>query len=377
MGYTHYLEVNKDFTFEEFEDIRADIARIVDVATDLGIPLCGYEDWEPVRMSSEKVVFNGVDEKRGETFILTRGIDRSIPYNPTLTFCKTKRNQYDPVVAAALMVIKQRVPQDVRIGSDGGWGHEWLHGPQCYDTKEDADCDNADPDHVGISGRTLYQLAFPDSPEPRYTFESPLISQGLEGQNFYVTRNMECKRRGTCFVGLPFGVHLFTLLEQSERVNASVCMVCGEETRFTIKMIAKKHVDEFFDGRPMCEYCYRERLLKGNLTGYGYAYNPFRLRDMSVDGMVFAAEPPAVHPRQRIQALRGMNVCATGRFSKMTRREVNAYIESLGGRAHTSVTPLTDILVTGKRVGAKKMNMARSFRVEVMSEAEFMAKYVQ
>ena len=370
MGYTHTLELNRDFTHEEFEDIRADIARIIDVAAELDIPLCGYEDDDPVMMSPQLIVFNGVGDEACQGFTLSREIEQGI-YNPTLNFCKTWSRNYDPVVVAAIMAVKQRAPQDVMVRSSGHWGYEWLHGTDCHSNGREGTCNNVDPDHAKVSGRSLYRMAFPDSPEPRNSFESPLINQGMAGQLFYVTRDMECLIRGTCFVGLPFGVNLRILLEQSERLNMRTCMVCGEDTDYEIKVVSHTG-DTNFDGRPMCEYCYRERLLKGRLTGYGYARNPFRLLNLSGNGLIFADEQPG---KLTISPLRGLRVCATGRFSKMTRPEVNAYVESLGGIAQTSVSHTTDILVTGKRVGATKVNQARRYGVEVLSEDDFVARY--
>ena len=385
MGYTHYLERNRNFTPDEFEDIRADITRLLHVATGLGIALPGYPGGESVTVNPDVIAFNGVGDESCDTFVLTREI-RTNEYNPTFTFCKTWRRNYSPVVAAAMMVVKQRVPQDVMVRSDGRWDQEWLHGPDCYQDKDrESACKITDTEHVKISGRSLYKMAFPDSPEPRYTFESPLISQGLEGQNFYVRPDMDCDRRGTCFVGLPFGFNLSEMLKQSRSVNSDVCMVCGEGTICKVKLIYSLG-DEFLDGRPMCEFCYSERLLRGKLTGYGYVYNPYQLLNSTLGNMdttndpgMFVAVPdiPTASDlaRMRARSLRGLNVCATGKFTTMTRTEVNAFIESLGGNAHPKVSYKTDILVTGKRVGAIKTNAARDLGVRVMAEQEFLALY--
>ena len=76
-----------------------------------------------------------------------------------------------------------------------------------------------------------------------------------------------------------------------------------------------------------------------------------------------------------VQPLAGMAVCATGKFTQMSRREVNAFIISLGGEAQSSITKATNLLVTGERVGATKMNKAAKLGVETISEAEFMTRY--
>ena len=74
-------------------------------------------------------------------------------------------------------------------------------------------------------------------------------------------------------------------------------------------------------------------------------------------------------------SLDGMNICATGKFTAMSRNEVNSFVESLGGKAQSSVNKSTNILITGERVGATKINKALSLGVEVMSEAEFISRY--
>ena len=41
MGYTHYFEIDRALTAEEFEIVGADARAIVKTAGDLGIALCG------------------------------------------------------------------------------------------------------------------------------------------------------------------------------------------------------------------------------------------------------------------------------------------------------------------------------------------------
>ena len=74
-------------------------------------------------------------------------------------------------------------------------------------------------------------------------------------------------------------------------------------------------------------------------------------------------------------SLTGMNVVATGKFTEMSRRDVNSFIESLGGTAQSSVSKTTHLLVCGAKVGATKTNKARSLGVEVITESEFIVRY--
>ena len=92
-------------------------------------------------------------------------------------------------------------------------------GPGCFGgpNGDAEECLDSDPEHVGLSGRLLYSLAFPGSPEPMYTFESPLKGTSHEGQRIHMPRDMECRLRGSGFAGLPFGVTWKWLFNQAKR----------------------------------------------------------------------------------------------------------------------------------------------------------------
>ena len=275
--YTQTFQMNRDLTADEFEDIGADIRRIVSVAATRGIELCGLEEDEPVVINGELVCFNGVGEESHEAFLLRRRIPQLKYHDPIYNFCKTSRNNYDPVVGASIMALKQRVPQDVMVSGDGDWGYEWLHGAGCWRERRKSRrnvCANKDPGHIGLSGRELYRLSFPDSPEPMNVFRSPLVGTEHEGQYIYIGRELACERRGSGFEGVPFGVSVETLLEQSKRRKEAVCMICGEASDTEIKTRNQSH---YTLKGPMCLFCYRERLLGGKMLGYRFAENPYRI----------------------------------------------------------------------------------------------------
>ena len=70
------------------------------------------------------VNFNG-SQRVGqcETFILREHFSQNESFN----FCKTNRYQYDTVVTACLIILKHRLGDSIRVGSDGD-RHEWADG---------------------------------------------------------------------------------------------------------------------------------------------------------------------------------------------------------------------------------------------------------
>ena len=279
MGYTHYFEIDRTLTAEEFEIVGADSRAIVKTAGEAGIVLCGsdFGDVREVVINNDEIMLDGVGDESAEPLYITRE-PRKEAHNPTLNWCKTYRRNYSPVVEAVLMALKQAAPQSVMVSSNGRWGFEWLHGPGCFggrngDAKE---CLDSDQEHVGLSGRLLYSLAFPGSTEPMYTFESPLKGTSHEGQRIHMPRDMECRLRGSGFAGLPFGVTWEWLFNQAKRNSLPVCMVCGEETETRVV-----RDDDWYNwNTPMCSFCLNGRLLRGHLFGYTFGGNPFRLVKM-------------------------------------------------------------------------------------------------
>ena len=280
MGYSHYAEISRDLTCEEFEILTTDARVIVKAAGEAGIALCGDASWEghdgvdEVIINSDEIMLNGVGDESAESLHITRE-RRLDDYSPVTTFCKTYRRNYSPVVEAVMIALKQVAPHAVRIASDGRWGYEWLHGSACtarYNQAEE-ECPNADPGHVRLGGRTLYWMAFPSSPEPMNAFESPLTGTVYESQTIHMPRKLDCRRWGTSFVGLPFGVTLSWLLDQARRRPDVACTLCGEETE-TWAVSAEEYYNW---NTPLCDFCLRERILSGKLYGYTFAVNPFRL----------------------------------------------------------------------------------------------------
>ncbi|MGI6173196.1 MAG: NAD-dependent DNA ligase LigA [Christensenellales bacterium] len=70
-------------------------------------------------------------------------------------------------------------------------------------------------------------------------------------------------------------------------------------------------------------------------------------------------------------ALEGMTVVVTGTLSTMTRQEAEQRIADAGGKAASSVSKKTSLVVAGESAGSK-LEKARSLGVRVVDEAEFL-----
>ena len=101
MGYTHYWTQTKDFTREEWVQIREDMeALLKDVEHVQGIPLANGmgEPGTSPEISDDKIWFNGVGDDSHETFCLNRKPPPKEPHHSRRgwDFCKTYRRLLRP-----------------------------------------------------------------------------------------------------------------------------------------------------------------------------------------------------------------------------------------------------------------------------------------
>ena len=68
----------------------------------------------------------------------------------------------------------------------------------------------------------------------------------------------------------------------------------------------------------------------------------------------------------------GKTLVVTGTMERMDRKEIEALIEALGGKAASSVSKNTAFVVAGPGAGSK-LTKARELNVTVLDEAEFFA----
>lgn len=93
----------------------------------------------------------------------------------------------------------------------------------------------------------------------------------------------------------------------------------------------------------------------------------------SIDGLLAAGVEP--QPEERAAGggpLTGKTVVVTGTLSTLTRTEAEARVETLGGKAASSVSKKTDLVVAGENAGSK-LTKAQALGVPVIGEEEFLA----
>lgn len=74
------------------------------------------------------------------------------------------------------------------------------------------------------------------------------------------------------------------------------------------------------------------------------------------------------------QPLAGMAVCVTGTMTQRTRGQMEELVASLGGRAASSVSSKTDLLVAGPGAGSK-LAKAQQLGIPVLDEDQFLSQY--
>ncbi len=138
MGYTHYWEGRVNCSAENWNRAIADLEKVIKAAK---VPLAGpdgdkktkpelvkaVEQEGPVRpylnggeQAKGVIAFNGVGEDSHESFVVEHG--KAIEFD----FCKTALKPYDPVVCAALTILKHYCP-GLKVSSDGG-KEDWRGG---------------------------------------------------------------------------------------------------------------------------------------------------------------------------------------------------------------------------------------------------------
>jgi len=81
---------------------------------------------------------------------------------------------------------------------------------------------------------------------------------------------------------------------------------------------------------------------------------------------------PGAPPADAESPLAGKTIVFTGALKRLSRGEAEELVESLGGRAASSVSAKTSFVVAGAEAGAK-VDKARELGVPVLGEAEFWA----
>lgn len=89
-----------------------------------------------------------------------------------------------------------------------------------------------------------------------------------------------------------------------------------------------------------------------------------------VDRLLAHGVKPRPEEVQQDSPISGKTIVVTGTLEKLDRRQAEALIESLGGKAAGSVSKKTDYVLAGENAGSK-LTKARELGVRVLSEQEF------
>jgi hypothetical protein len=124
VGYTHYYTQRDNFTNEEWSAFTSTVEKIV-------------KEYEG---TLEEFSFNDthlvIHDQYWESFVITNVRERR-PHLPAsldmdgFGFTKTGQAQYDKVVTASLIALKEIMGDKYQIGSDGSWA-DWMDGRMLY-----------------------------------------------------------------------------------------------------------------------------------------------------------------------------------------------------------------------------------------------------
>jgi DNA ligase (NAD+) len=109
------------------------------------------------------------------------------------------------------------------------------------------------------------------------------------------------------------------------------------------------------------------------LTFFGEPNNAAVLDELTAKMRLVEKEPePSEEAGASVKPLAGQKWVFTGGLSRLSRRDAQAHVESLGGRATGSVSKSTDVVVIGEDAGSKADD-ARKLGIRTMNEEELLA----
>ena len=140
MGYTHYWYQKRDFTGEEWKQIKLASLAVSLISTHGAdsppITIRGWDGTGKAQFTNDEITFNGDRDnaENHETFRLER-VRPTSGLQPMSTkekweaedyfaFCKTAQKPYDILVCAVLLIAKHVAPTAIDYSSDGG-EEEW------------------------------------------------------------------------------------------------------------------------------------------------------------------------------------------------------------------------------------------------------------
>jgi len=115
------------------------------------------------------------------------------------------------------------------------------------------------------------------------------------------------------------------------------------------------------------------RMAEQILTFFGEPNNAAVLDELTAKMHLIEKEPePSEDGGTSVKPLAGQKWVFTGGLTSLSRRDAQAHVESLGGRATGSVSKSTDVVVIGEDAGSKADD-ARKLGIRTMNEEELLA----
>ncbi len=117
MGYTNYWNFNK-VNNTTYASAKKRIIKLVQFAISKGYSL-GNGDGENgsiPEMVNGLICFNGIESESHEPFYLANKLSKN---DSSFNFCKTANKEYDAVVVAAILILKDTMKDAIDISSDG------------------------------------------------------------------------------------------------------------------------------------------------------------------------------------------------------------------------------------------------------------------
>ena len=76
------------------------------------------------------------------------------------------------------------------------------------------------------------------------------------------------------------------------------------------------------------------------------------------------------------ESLEGKVVLVSGVFENYSRKELKAIIENGGGKNASSISKNTSFIIAGHKMGPSKKEKATELNIEMISEADFIKRYM-
>lgn len=121
MGWTHYWYRTCELDEAAFAQCVRDCEAVVQHS---GVAVAGFDGSGRPVFSADHIVFNGQAPVACEPFEMARVEFDRRGRNEVFGFCKTEGMPYDICVQASLVIMKHRMPNAIRVGSDGDRG-DW------------------------------------------------------------------------------------------------------------------------------------------------------------------------------------------------------------------------------------------------------------